>query len=372
MLKELSHSLKGKNILVTGHTGFKGAWLTIWLTAMGANVIGYSIDEGASQGNFLLSGIRHHITHIIGDIRDTGKLHTVFDNFRPNAVIHLAAQAIVRYSYTDPAYTYDTNVLGTLNVLEAMRKCSSCNAGLIITSDKCYENNEWIYGYREIDRVGGKDMYSSSKACAELLVRSYRDSFLAVDEYKTHHKLLITARAGNVIGGGDWADCRIIPDCIRALMNDEKILIRNPDSVRPWQHVLEPLYGYLLLLKRALDGDTDSSGAWNFGPDHESVITVEELVQKSIKIWGKGGYACAVRQCEIMKECGLLNLDTCKARYHLGWQPVWGINATIQKTMDWYRQFRDIDTLSLCQDQINEYCSAIDAKGVLSTPPQKH
>lgn len=366
MLKELYHSLKGKNILVTGHTGFKGAWLTIWLVGLGANVVGYSIDESAPHGNFLLSGIQHHITHIIGDVRDADKLHATFNQFRPDAVIHMAAQAIVRYSYTEPVYTYDTNVMGTLYVLEAMRKCSSCRAGLIITSDKCYENNEWIYGYRETDRVGGKDIYSSSKACAELLVRSYRDSFLDVNKYKKHNKLLMTARAGNVIGGGDWADCRIIPDCIRALMKYETIHIRNPYSVRPWQHVLEPLYGYLLLLKKGLDGDAECSGAWNFGPDHESVITVRELVEKSIGVWGKGEYSCADQPSDTMKECGLLNLDICKARYHLNWRPTWGIDTTIQKTMDWYRQFRDTDVLSLCQDQINEYCSAIETRNMLS------
>jgi CDP-glucose 4,6-dehydratase len=335
---------------------------------LGANVIGYSIDEGAPQGSFLLSGIQHHITHYIGDIRDAQKVRAVFDQFRPDAVIHMAAQAIVRNAYTDPVYTYDTNVLGTLNVLEAMRKCGSCCAGLIITSDKCYDNNEWIYGYREIDRLGGKDIYSSSKACAELLTRSYRDSFLDLSEYKKHGKLLITARAGNVVGGGDWADCRIIPDCIRALMKNETIRVRNPDSVRPWQHVLEPLYGYLLLLKSALNGDTTCSGAWNFGPEPESVITVKQLVEKLIGTWGSGAYSCDIEPSDPIKECGLLNLDTCKARYHLGWQPAWGINTTIRETVEWYRKFRDTDVLSLCQNQINEYCSAVEASSALFEP----
>ena len=357
MTESILNVIRGKRVLVTGHTGFKGAWLTIWLCALGAEVTGFSLESEYPNSVFNLSGLQRGIRHIIGDIRDTAALHAAFTQARPEAVLHLAAQPLVRRAFEDPRTTYDVNVLGTLNVLEEMRTCEDCRAGIIITSDKCYENNEWVYGYRENDRLGGADIYSSSKGCAELLVNAYRQTYLPAREYNRHRKLLITARAGNVLGGGDWAEHRIVPDCIRALMSDEAIILRRPQAVRPWQHVLDPLHGYLLLLARAIEGDVACTGAWNFGPDFDGLITVERLVEKLIAAWGSGSYACSIHDDGI-RESGLLNLDSCKARHYLGWQPVWGIDETIKKTVEWYKKDTDSDMLALCLAQIRDHINS--------------
>ena len=349
--------LNGKRILVTGHTGFKGAWLTIWLCALGAKVTGFSLEPEYPNGVFVRSGIQHSIRHIIGDIRDTAALHNAFEAARPDAVLHLAAQPLVLRSYLDPRTTYETNVMGTLNVLEEIRASENCRVGILITSDKCYENNEWIYGYRETDRIGGKDMYSSSKGCAELLVSAYRHTYLAENGYARHGKLLVTARAGNVLGGGDWAENRIVPDCIRALQSGEIITLRRPRAVRPWQHVLDPLAGYLLLTVKALEGDVSVPGAWNFGPDAGSLVTVEALVQKLIAFWGGGNYICDENGSPV-PESGLLSLDSSKARHYLGWRPTWGLGETVKKTVDWYKNNASSDVLALCLSQIRDYLTA--------------
>ncbi len=350
--------LHGKNILVTGHTGFKGSWLCLWLCALGANVIGYSLENNHPEGNFSLCGLKERMTHIVADIRDPLCLRKAFHCFRPDAVIHLAAQPIVRNAFADPRYTYDVNVMGTLNVLEQLRESESCQAGIFITSDKCYDNKEWIWGYRETDRLGGADIYSSSKGCAELLIHSYRHSYPA--DFGPGGKRLITARAGNVLGGGDWGDYRILPDCIRALRNGEKIVLRNPIAIRPWQHVLEPLSGYLLLLSGALSHDEVCTGAWNFGPDFDNVASVEKLVQKVIEAWGGGSYTC--KKANGLPESELLNLDNCKARYYLGWIPVWDIDTTVRKTIAWYKNSANTDIVALCEHQIKEYCEKCDEK----------
>ncbi len=354
-MKETTLSaIRGKRVLVTGHTGFKGAWLTIWLCALGAEITGFSLESEYPDSIFNLSGLQRGIRHIVGDIRDAAALRSAFAQAKPQAVLHLAAQPLVLRAYQDPRTTYDVNVLGTLNVLEEIRACDDCRAGIIITSDKCYENREWVYGYREDDRLGGADIYSSSKGCAELLVSAYRQTYLPVRDYNRHGKLLITARAGNVLGGGDRAAHRIVPDCIRALTSDEAITLRHPQAVRPWQHVLDPLHGYLLLLARAIEGDAACSGAWNFGPDFDGLVTVEQLVQKVITAWGSGRYACSIHDTGI-HESGLLNLDSCKARHHLGWRPVWGVDQTVQKTVAWYKNEADADILALCIAQIRDH-----------------
>jgi CDP-glucose 4,6-dehydratase len=346
--------LNGKRILVTGHTGFKGTWLTIWLCALGAKVTGFALEPEYPDGVFARSGIQRSVRHIVGDIRDTATLHNAFEAARPDAVLHLAAQPLVLRSYRDPRATYETNVMGTLNVLEEIRASEHCRAGILITSDKCYENNEWVYGYRETDRIGGSDIYSSSKGCAELLVHAYRHTYLPVERYEKHGKLLVTTRAGNVLGGGDWAENRIVPDCIRALNAGETIMLRRPQAVRPWQHVLDPLAGYLLLASKALEGDVSVSGAWNFGPDADSLISVESLVQKIIAVWGSGNYVCD-ESGSTVPESGLLSLDSSKARQYLGWRPVWGLNDTVKKTVEWYKNNASSDALALCLSQIRDY-----------------
>ncbi len=346
--------LSGKRILVTGHTGFKGAWLTIWLCALGADVTGFSLEPEYPDGVFALSGVHRSIRHIIGDIRDNDALHAAFREAQPDAVLHLAAQPLVLRAYRDPRSTYDVNVMGTLNVLEELRRSDTCRAAVLITSDKCYENREWVYGYRETDRIGGSDIYSSTKGCCELLAHAWRHTYLPAEEYAAHSKLIVTARAGNVLGGGDWAADRIVPDCMRSLLAGETITLRRPQAVRPWQHVLDPLMGYLLLTARALSGDVSVSGAWNFGPDPGGLVCVEQLVKRLIGAWGSGEYVCDENASQV-SETSLLNLDSGKARHFLGWRSVWGVDATVQKTVEWYKNYGSSDVLALCLSQIGEY-----------------
>ena len=277
-----------KKILITGHTGFKGSWLTLWLTKLGAKVIGYSLEPPTKPSLFEILNLKEKIVHIIGDIKDEEKLKNIFKKYKPDIVFHLAAQSLVRFSYKEPKLTYETNVMGTLNVLEAVREAKSVKVVIIVTSDKCYENKEWVYGYRENDPLGGHDPYSSSKACAELVVEAYRNSFFNPKNYgKTHQVALATVRAGNVIGGGDWQVDRLIPDCVKALSKGKPIKIRNPNAIRPWQHVLEPLSGYLLLVQKMWKEPTKYCEAWNFGPYEKDIATVKEIVEKVINLWGK-------------------------------------------------------------------------------------
>lgn len=356
MLEQLKMDYKNKNVLITGHTGFKGSWLAIWLKKLGANVMGYALDPISSKSNFVLSEISTDIVDIRGDIRDSKHLNEVFKTFKPEIVFHLAAQPIVRYSYENPKDTYEVNFMGTVNVLEAVRATNETKAIVIITSDKCYENNEWLYSYREIDPMGGYDPYSCSKGCVELLVSSYRNSFFNTAKYRDHEKIIVTVRAGNVIGGGDWAKDRIIPDCIRALEKDEEIFLRNPGAVRPWQHVLEPLCGYLILGTKILKKDVEFSGAWNFGPDAQNVITVQEVVSKLVKEWGNGRWKSLSPKGDSFHEASLLSLDISKARFSLNWNPKWSIDETIEKTAEWYKKYKDEKVIDICEAQINEYC----------------
>lgn len=354
MTEFFDNLFKGKKVLVTGHTGFKGSWLSIWLNELGANVIGYSLDPCSSKDNFSLSGIKDHIVDIRGDIRDISSLNSLFKIHKPEIVFHLAAQPIVRTSYEQVKYTFDVNVMGTVNILEAIKSTDETRVGVIITSDKCYENNEWVWGYRENDRLGGSDPYSCSKACVELVVNSFRNSFFNTERYSEHGKVLATVRAGNIIGGGDWSKDRIIPDCINSLESGREIVIRNPNAIRPWQHVLEPLNGYMHIAEEVLKNNINFSGAWNFGPEHESVITVREIVEKVIKHWGCGILKYLNNQA-VVHEANLLNLDISKAKYLLGWTPRWSIDKAIEKTVEWYKTYKTSNVYDLCVKQINEF-----------------
>ncbi|MCL5276199.1 MAG: CDP-glucose 4,6-dehydratase [Deltaproteobacteria bacterium] len=345
---------KNKKVLVTGHTGFKGSWLSIWLLHLGAEVIGYALDPNTPKDNFVLTNLYQEMTDIRGDIRDIEKFNSNVDQYNPEIIFHLAAQPLVRLSYEIPRETLETNVMGTVNVLDAFRKSRSARILIIITSDKCYENKEWIWGYRENDLVGGYDPYSASKGAAELISAAYLRSFFNPGDFKKHGKVIATVRAGNVIGGGDWTQDRIIPDCIRALEEDKPIKVRNPQSVRPWQHVLEPLNGYLLLASKIYADPIKYSGAWNFGPNTDSVITVKEVVEKVIKYYRKGIWKDTSNQKEL-HEAKLLNLDISKAKLLLGWKPLLNIDEAIKMTVEWYKKYDIEDMFNLCKHQIHEF-----------------
>lgn len=345
---------KGKKVLVTGHTGFKGSWLSIWLDAMGAEVIGFSLDTYSERDNFVLSEISSKIIDIRGDIRDKDTLTEVFSKYRPEIVFHLAAQPLVRLSYDIPVETYEVNVMGTINVLEAIRVTDSVKVGVMITTDKCYENKEQIWGYRENEPMGGYDPYSSSKGAAEIAISSWRNSFFNPKSYNVHGKSIASARAGNVIGGGDWALDRIIPDCIRALEAQEPICIRNKKAIRPWQHVLEPLSGYLLLAKKMWDAPQEFCEGWNFGPRTESIATVWEVASQVIDNYGKGELKDS-SDPNAVHEANLLMLDISKAKFKLGWEPRMNLNQCIGLTVDWYKRYKDEDVYSLCLEQIESY-----------------
>jgi len=345
---------KNKTVLVTGHTGFKGSWLCVCLRELGTNVVGYALEPYTDRDNFVVTGLKDRIIHIIGDVRDFHELRKVFEKYQPEFVFHLAAQAIVRKSYISPKETYDINVGGTVNVLECCRLTDSVSVIINVTSDKCYENREWIWGYRESDPMGGHDPYSSSKGCSELITAAYRRSFFNPNDFKDHRKSLSSARAGNVIGGGDWQKDRIIPDCIRALESEKPIEIRNPNAMRPWQHVLEPLSGYLLLASKMFDEPQKFCGAWNFGPDYDSIIPVGEVADKVVAQWGNGSWIDLSNE-NAPHEANLLSLDISKAKSCLRWFPVWNIDKTIEKTVDWYKEYKKKDPYRICVNQIEEF-----------------
>lgn len=344
---------KGKRVLITGHTGFKGSWLSIWLLELGAQVIGYALEPSTAKDNFVLSKLKNKITHITGDVRDYSKLYSTVLQYRPEYVFHLAAQPLVRRSYEIPKETYEVNVMGTLNVLECIRNCKSIKTGIIITTDKCYENREQVWGYRENDPMGGYDPYSSSKACCELLISSWRNSFFNTSTLKNHGKSIASVRAGNVIGGGDWCADRLVPDCIRAIENNEVIKIRNKASIRPWQHVLEPLGGYILLAEKLTLDPLKYSGGWNFGPDLSSVITVKDLAEKLVNEYGSGTISEETDNC--VHEANLLTLDISKAKLLLEWSPKLNIDETIKLTVDWYKNYKHQDVYDFCKKQIEHY-----------------
>lgn len=361
-LKILYETYKGKRVLVTGHTGFKGSWLSIWLTELGAEVIGYALDPYTERDNFELSKISSKIIDIRADIRDFDKLEETFQKYRPEFVFHLAAQSLVRMGYTSPKETYDTNVGGTVNVLENCRKSKYAKIIINVTSDKCYENKEWVWGYRENDSLGGYDPYSSSKGCVELITAAYRNSFFNPKDYKVHSKALSSVRAGNIIGGGDWAKDRIIPDCIRALEKKEPIKIRNPKSIRPWQYVLEPIGGYLLLGARMFKDPAKYCGAWNFGPEGSSIISVQELVELVLKYWERGNWEKNKKNKE-PHEAKLLILDISKAKYELGWKPSMDVKEAVKHTVDWYKASQTPTAIpDICQKEVQNYMEKMSIK----------
>ncbi|MCD7899163.1 MAG: CDP-glucose 4,6-dehydratase [Bacteroides sp.] len=345
---------KGKRVLITGHTGFKGSWLSIWLHELGAEVIGVSLDPTTERDNYNLSQIGNRIIDLRGDIRDAHCLTEIFHKYHPDIVFHLAAQPLVRLSYDIPVETYQTNVMGTINVLEAIRTTDSVKVGVMITTDKCYENKEQIWGYRENEPMGGYDPYSSSKGAAEIAISSWRRSYFNPQNYNTHGKSIASARAGNVIGGGDWALDRIIPDCIRALEKSEPIDIRNPKSIRPWQHVLEPLSGYMSLAQKMWSEPTKYCEGWNFGPHVESISNVWEVATQVVKNYGSGELQ-DLSEPRKLHEATILTLDISKSIFKLGWKPRLTFSETISLTTDWYKRYNKEDVYNLCIEHISKF-----------------
>lgn len=352
----LNKYYKGKKVFLTGHTGFKGSWLALWLAKLGAEICGYSLEPNTKPSMFEELKIENKITKsVIGNILDIKHLESAMNEFQPDIVFHLAAQPLVRLSYLEPKLTYETNVIGTLNVLEAARKCKSVKAFVNVTTDKCYENKEVNRGYKENDPMGGYDMYSSSKGCVEIMSSSYRRSFL--QEEGTY--AMATARAGNVIGGGDWALDRLIPDCVRSINSGIDIEIRNPVAVRPWQHVLEPLSGYLLLGEKLLAEGKKYAEGFNFGPDEENILTVAEISKMVCDLYGKG--KVIVGEKSPLHEAGLLMLNIEKAKKVLGWSPVYSANQAVEKTVEWYKHAynKNTDMYEFTMKQIESYEESI-------------
>ncbi|TWO27699.1 CDP-glucose 4,6-dehydratase [Campylobacter lanienae] len=355
-----SQIYKDKIVLVTGHTGFKGSWLVYWLEQMGAKVIGYSLEAPTEPNHISLLNL--DIVSIIGDIRDLNKLNQIFNEYKPDIVFHLAAQPLVRLSYENPIETYETNVIGTLKVLEACKR-SKVKAIVNITSDKAYKNKEWVYGYRENDPMGGYDPYSSSKGCADILASSFRNSYFNIKDYKkTHNTLLATCRAGNVIGGGDWAKDRLMSDIMISVSQGKKVSIRNPNATRPWQHVLEPLSGYLHIGQKLLEEKVEFSGAWNFGPSDEGSITVEEVVKNVKKHWDKIDYQIN-QDPNQPHEANLLKLDCSKAHILLKWQDVWDSQTTFEKSVKWYKAYYENNQILTLND-LESYIADARAKNI--------
>lgn len=364
----LAEAYAGKRVLVTGHTGFKGSWMCVWLEAMGAEVFGLSLDPPTEPSMFALARVESLVDHRIGDIRDAALVHDRIAEVRPDAVFHMAAQPIVRESYRTPVETLATNVMGTAHVLDAVRRLGRPCAVVIVTSDKCYDNREWVWGYRETDPMGGHDPYSMSKGAAELVTQSWRRSFFAAPDSPVR---VASARAGNVVGGGDWAADRILTDCIAALAADAPIRVRNPLATRPWQHVLEPVGGYLWLGRQLLqpDGQRYAEG-WNFGPQSDSVRPVRDLVELVIAAWGSGSWEAPEDPGQV-KEALSLALDIDKARHQLAWRPSWSIETCVERTVEWYRAWHrgDNDLLALTRSQVAAYASDAAARGLRWAAP---
>lgn len=346
---------RGKKVFLTGHTGFKGSWLSLWLHALGAEVTGYALSPPTEPSLFELARVGDVVHSVIADVRDFGRLAAALAAARPEIVIHMAAQPLVRDSYKIPVETYAVNVMGTVNLLEAVRNCPGVRAVVNVTTDKCYENREWVWGYRENEPMGGYDPYSSSKGCSELVSAAYRNSFFNPAHYDRHGVALATARAGNVIGGGDWAGDRLIPDCIRALLAGEAVRIRNPHAIRPWQHVLEPLSGYLLLAQRLCEGGGSFASGWNFGPAEDDARPVEWIVRRMCAQWG-GTAAYETDDGDHPHEAHYLKLDCSKARAELGWRPRWSLETAIDSIVAWTMAYREgRETGKVCLEQIAAY-----------------
>lgn len=346
---------QGKRVLVTGHTGFKGSWLSLWLQKLGATVLGYALSPPTEPNLFEVARVTEGMISVKGDVRDLDHLQTIMVEHQPEIVIHMAAQPLVRYSYEHPVETFSTNVLGTVNVLEAVRRTGGVRVLVCITSDKCYENKEWVWGYREDDRLGGHDPYSSSKGCAELVISAYRRSYFPPERYEEHGVAVASTRAGNVIGGGDWAQDRLIPDIMRAILENRSVIIRNPNAIRPWQHVLEPLNGYLCLAERLWSDGPRFAQAWNFGPDSANAKTVGWIVDYLTRRWGEGA-RWELDGSEHPHEDTFLKLDCSKARSLLGWAPKLSLATALEWIIEWYRGYRQqADMRTLTKTQIEQF-----------------
>lgn len=345
----------GKRVLITGHTGFKGGWLSLWLRLKGAEVVGYALEPPTNPSLFSACSLDQHITSILGDVRDIDHLTSISEKYQPEIVVHMAAQALVRPSYINPIETYEINVIGTANLLEVIRRCSTVKAVLIITSDKCYENREWDWGYREIDAMGGYDPYSCSKGCAELITSSFRSSYFQSDLYHEHGVAIASARAGNVIGGGDWAQDRLVPDIWKSAVAGNPVKIRYPDTVRPWQHVLDPLHGYISLMEKLFMQGAAYAEGWNFGPNDDNCQPVSNILNEFTRILGDS-FKWSHDGSPHPHEAKMLKLDSSKARLRLAWKPKLDLSTAVAWTIEWYQAFqKGEDVKKISEKQIIQY-----------------
>ncbi len=345
----------GKKVFITGHTGFKGGWLTTWLKLLGASITGYSLPPETQPSMFELANVAQGITSINGDILNSANLLKAMQEQQPEIIFHLAAQPLVHYSYENPLETYTVNVIGTVNLLEAIRSVKSVKAVIVVTSDKCYENQEWVWGYRETDSMGGFDPYSSSKGCAELVVSAYRRSYFNPAHYDNHQVALATVRAGNVIGGGDWAAARLIPDLVRSFIKNETGEIRHPRAFRPWQYILDLLQGYLMLTEKLWYEGATFSEAWNFGPNEDNVKCVSWIADKLVSLWGENA-KWSLGENALLHEAKCLKLDCNKSRTLLGWEPQMSIDDVLKTTLAWYQaHHHQQDMVKFTEQQIQEY-----------------
>ena len=357
---------RNKRVFVTGHTGFKGSWLSLWLQSLGADVAGYALEPSTEPSLFRVAAVERGMTSTIGDITDSERLSRAMEAHEPEVVIHMAAQALVHASYTDPVGTYRTNVLGTVHLLEAVRHVPSVKVVVNVTTDKCYENREWVWGYRENEALGGYDPYSSSKACSELVTSAYRNSFFSAESYAQHGVALASARAGNVIGGGDWTPGRLVPDVMQSLLRGESALIRNPASIRPWQHVLEPLAGYLRLAESLYADGTRFASAWNFGPHDVDARPVSYIANRLYERWG-GGLHWHLDEAEHPHEATYLKLDSSKARAELGWAPRLNLDKALDWIVDWTRSYAEGDDMArVTRQQIAHYQALVQGEATIA------
>lgn len=348
---------KNKKVFITGHTGFKGSWLSLWLQQAEAHLVGFALPPPTTPSLYELARIDNDMNSITGDIRDFEQIERAIRTHKPEIVFHMAAQSLVRPSYSNPLETYATNVMGTVNLLEAVRRNPSAKVVVNITSDKCYDNKEWVWGYREEEPMGGHDPYSNSKGCSELVTSAFRNSFFHPSEYSRHGVAMASARAGNVIGGGDWAKDRLIPDIVRALEKQEKAVIRNPQAIRPWQHVLEPLSGYLLLAEKMWENGAKFSEPWNFGPNDEESKPVRWVADRLTGLWGEHAGWVSTMEDNHLHEATYLKLDSSKARLHLGWRPQWTLDTALKKIVDWHHSYRSSKNMRRESiEQIHSFC----------------